>query len=435
MREKKQYISLSFKGGNSYHQSGTELKLTDYIVNIGESIDCDIRYESNGFTPEYYASIVKNADSNSWCIIKRSQHIDISIQGKGIIGYGHILQDGDIIRFEGQPMALCFHIHNDSHYLKENAKTNRLQLFVACFSALTAIFAIILNIGNKKETISTKDVEPFEESIFFVRGDSVRLMLTTKTEMKPLRPTKALTKDAPTGTAFLTTTGQLITARHCVEYWVGTNLDLTTKVADLAEDDVIRWSIEAESFNQAYHADSTMLLQVFFSIFDFMGNKKYSFVSTDSNVHVNRERDGLFLLADFNNDYYWRTVRPYFNDRQMELGDILWIDGIPDKGKFLLANKEQLEQVKNGTHLMVCGYPVTGMGEKRIVFTEGIIRHNISTDKENLFFESNINHGFSGGPIMMKVGNEVLAVGVVSRVDSISNGLYKLAVPVTEIYN
>ena len=54
-------------------------------------------------------------------------------------------------------------------------------------------------------------------------------------------------------------------------------------------------------------------------------------------------------------------------------------------------------------------------------------------NNENLFFESNINHGFSGGPVLMKSGSDVVAVGVVSRVDSVSNGLYKLAVPISEL--
>jgi hypothetical protein len=49
----------------------------------------------------------------------------------------------------------------------------------------------------------------------------------------------------------------------------------------------------------------------------------------------------------------------------------------------------------------------------------------------NLVFESNINHGFSGAPVFAKIGKEILAVGVVSRVDSVSSGLYKWAVPVT----
>lgn len=76
---------------------------------------------------------------------------------------------------------------------------------------------------------------------------------------------------------------------------------------------------------------------------------------------------------------------------------------------------------------------MTGFGDRKMTFTEGTIRRNTSTENENLFFESNINHGFSGGPILMKDGTDIIAIGVVSRVDSISSGLYKLAVPISEI--
>ena len=92
-----------------------------------------------------------------------------------------------------------------------------------------------------------------------------------------------------------------------------------------------------------------------------------------------------------------------------------------------------MREIKNGTRLMICGYPMTGIGDKRMTFTEGTIRRHAQAESENLFFESNINHGFSGGPVLMKEGNDVVVIGVVSRVDSISSGLYKWAVPITEI--
>ena len=68
-----------------------------------------------------------------------------------------------------------------------------------------------------------------------------------------------------------------------------------------------------------------------------------------------------------------------------------------------------------------------------MTFTEGTLRRNASAETENLFFESNINHGFSGGPVLTKSQGSIMAIGVVSRVDSVSSGLYKWAVPVTEI--
>lgn len=431
MKEIKHYISLKFKGGNAYHQNGKHLKLTERIINIGETADCDVRFETDCLQPEYYASIIRNDDGKSWRIVKRSQHIDISIAGKGSIGYAHALSDGDLIQIEGQKTALSFHTHYDDRY-QEEEQQNRWQWAVASMIGLAGIIAVVLSMGNRQEGINVADTEPLEESIYLVKVDSVRRLTVIDGKVNIVPPTKTLEGEAPTGTAFLTTDGKLVTARHCVEYWIGANLDLTTKVSDLKKDDIVRWAIETETFNHHHPGDSAML-QVFFSIYDFTGSKKWAFDTCDKKVHINTEKDGIFMLADFSEEYYWRTVKPYFTDRQMELGDILWIDSLAEEGKVALANQSQMEKVKSGTKLMICGYPKTGIGDKRMISTEGTIRRLASANTENLFFESNINHGFSGGPILMKDGDDVIAIGIVSRVDSISSGLYKWAVPVTEI--
>ena len=302
MKENMHYISLTIKGGNAYHQDGKRLKMAERIVNIGESADCDVRYETDCVQPEYYASIIRNDDNSGWRIVKRSQHTDINIVGKGSIGYAYQLVDGDIIHFSNQQMALSFHSHFDDKY-DEVGQNRTWQWAVAGLVGLAAIIAIILNFGNRQDGILAKDIEPLEESVYIIKVDSVRQMLITNSHEELLTPTKVLEDDAPTGTAFLTTDGKLVTARHCVEYWIGTNLDLTTKVADMKKDDIVRWAIETETFNQIHNSDSMMCLQVFFSIFDFMGNIKYSFASTDERVHINKEKDGLFLLADFSQDF------------------------------------------------------------------------------------------------------------------------------------
>lgn len=433
MKEIKHYISLKFKGGNAYHQNGKHLKLTERIINIGETADCDVRYETDCQQPEYYASIIKNEDGRSWRIVKRSQYVDISIAGKGLIGYAHSLCDGDLIQIEGLKMALSFHTHYDDRY-QEEEQQNRWQWAVAGLLGLAGVIAVVISLGNRQESINVADTEPLEESIFFVKVDSVRRLSVVDGKVNIVPPTKTLEGEAPTGTAFLTTDGKLVTARHSVEYWIGANFDLTTKVSDLEKDDIVRWAIETETFNH-HHPGDTAMLQVFFSIYDFMGNKKYSFDTRDKNVHINKEKDGIFMLADFSQEYYWRTIKPYFRDRKMELGDVLWIDSLAEEGKVTLASNAQMEKVKSGTKLMICGYPMTGIGDKRMISTEGTIRRLASAKTENLFFESNINHGFSGGPVLMKDGDDVIVIGVVSRVDSISSGLYKWAVPVTEVKN
>ena len=57
MKEKKHYISLKFKGCNTFHNNKKTLKLTERLVTIGETADCDVRYEAEGEPAEYYATI------------------------------------------------------------------------------------------------------------------------------------------------------------------------------------------------------------------------------------------------------------------------------------------------------------------------------------------------------------------------------------------
>ena len=434
MKEKRHYLTLKFKGGNSYHENGGTLRSADRIVNIGETADCDVRYDCDDLLPEYSASIVRNDNGESWRIVKRSQHVDVSIEGKGTVGYAHQLSDGDVVKFGDQPMALLFQSHFDSHY-GEPSKTSRSWLWPVAALAFMLAALLAVTMRHSDEGISEKDILPLEESVFLLKVDSVNKILVTNGLVTQLCPTKVLDDETPTGTAFLTTEGTMVTARHCVEYWLGRNLDLTTKVASLPEDDIARWAIEAETFNQNHPvpSDTTMLLQVHFSIYDFLGEKLFSFCSTDSCVHMNKADDGLFLLADFSQEFYWRSINPYFNDMKMAMGDILWIDGFEEKGAVRTGTSEDLKTLEQGAKLMICGYPMTGTGDKNATMTSGVIKRDVVDDTRNLIFESNINHGFSGAPVFAKIGHDILAVGVVSRVDSVSSGLYKWAVPVTAI--
>ena len=430
LKEKKWYFSVKSKGSNTFIKDRQTRKFTDRAVSIGETADCDIRFDDSDHLPEYYASILLNDDGQSWRIVKRTAHIDITIDGKGNIGYAQQLSDGDVIRFGGQEVALLFKTRHDDRYDEEDGGTPKTWLWAAAIVACAIIAGSLLINQKQVNTISEGDVAALEESIMLVRVDSVQQLLYAEDNEELQRPTLVLTGDIPTGTAFLTTDGRLVTARHCIEYWLGRNLDLTTKVAELKDDDVVKWAIETESYNQTH--EDTMKMKVYFSVYDFMGDKKFAFASTDPQVHINTEHDGIFQLADFSDDYYWRSIRPYFNNKEMALGDVVWID-IEEKGKVKIASMKEVRGMQRGTQLMICGYPMTGTDDRKVIFSRGTLVREVSADNENLFVESNINHGFSGGPLMMKSGNDVVAVGIVSRVDSVSSGLYKWAVPVTEI--
>lgn len=432
MRQPRHYFTLLCKGGNSHHASGQRTSWTDATVNIGETADCDVRYDSGDYEPCRYATIRRTDDGTGYQLISRSPYVEVSLQGKGPVDYAAMLADGDIIQFEGQTMTLLFHQHYDSHY--NTPGSNRTMLWRwAVVVVLAAVLIAVLGYRHAQPApIAMADVEMMESSLFMLRVDSVQHRLIANGHEQDLHPTKVLLDNAPTGTAFLTTDSMLVTARHCVEYWIGANLDLTACVADMPADDIVRWAIETETYNQTHtqRGQPKMVMRVFFSLYDFVGQQQYAFCSTDSCVHISRRHDAVYQLADFDSTYYWRSIRPYFSKRDMVLGDVMWIDGMPEAGLVAMPTAQQAEQLHSGTSLMACGYPLMGLGEKRVVFTQGMVSQMAQF---GIGFEANINHGFSGGPVLMKAGDEVVVAGVVSRVDSVSSGLYKWAVPVSEI--
>ena len=67
-----------------------------------------------------------------------------------------------------------------------------------------------------------------------------------------------------------------------------------------------------------------------------------------------------------------------------------------------------------------------------VIFAKGVVKQDCN-DSTIILMEADINHGFSGAPVLKKTKDGIVAIGVVSKVDSTSGGLYKWAVPVTEI--
>ena len=377
-------------------------------------------------------------DGKSWRIVKRSQNIDINIIGKGLVGYACRLTDGDVIQFDNHSMTLCFHSYYDNRY-DEDENTSKKWPFVALTMVvlLAVMSTIFLFLRKEEKDICETDIIPLQESICQIRVEAVQQILSVVGQKDSIIRSKTIVDNAPTGTAFLTTDGKIITARHCVEYWLGENLDLTTEISRMPEDDVLRWAIETETFNQKHkiNGDSIMQMNVYFSIYDSNNSMLKTYASTDSCVHINKDKDGVFLMADFENDYYWRSIRPYFKNRKMAMGDILWIDDATINGQVAIATAEEMSTITMGTKLMICGYPKTESGNKQMIPATGSIKSNLNPNTENLFFESNINHGYSGGPVLMKYRDNIVAIGVVSCVDSISSGLFKWAVPVSVMTN
>ena len=87
--------------------------------------------------------------------------------------------------------------------------------------------------------------------------------------------------------------------------------------------------------------------------------------------------------------------------------------------------------------MAVLGYPNNASG-KKVTFATGTIKENradtLNRVNPDIQFDANITHGFSGGPVFIRVNDKVVVAGVVSKIDT-ENGIYKKAVPITEIGN
>lgn len=446
MNSKDMYYSIRFMEGNAFHAKDDVLNTSEEVLNIGEYPDCPIRYEtSGGYEPEYYATIIKNEDSEGWRIVKRSQFIDVDIAGNGGFGYVHQLKDGDIISFGEGKMSLQFNLHQEGDYSDTGIKivrqsNHRLLYAIAALVSLVAAGVGYLFYDRWNQTDLHQDVKAFSSSVYIIMADSVQLVKVYEGKEEQIGETKdlAYTGEREIGTAFLTTEGKLVTARHCIEFWLNRKINRITNVAQLDDDDIVKWAIKASTYMYCREDqnDTVMALKTYCSVYlpDSLDSPLFVFHSQEPRVHINRVHDIISTVPDYSGNFYWLSIIPRNNDREAELGDIAYID-VGEKGTIVLADSMGLSNIAEGTDIVFLGFPQNGMGDRALMYEDGHITREVAKDgiNQNLYVKGEINPGFSGGPVMARINDEIVTIGVTSRVDSISNGVYKWVVPVSEI--
>ena len=445
MNSKGMYYSIRFMEGNAFHSKDDVVNTSESVLNIGEYADCPIRYEtSEGYEPEYYATIIKNEDGEGWRIVKRSSFIDVEIAGNGGFGYVHQLKDGDIISFGEGKMTLQFNLHQAGDYSDAGIRIVHQSNHKILYAMVAIVCVVAAGVGyllfeRWNQTDLHQDVKAYSSSVFMIMADSVQLVKVYDGKEEKVRETKDLTYtgEREIGTAFLTTGGKLVTARHCIEFWLNKKINGITNVAGLDDDDIIKWAIEASTYMYCRDEqnDTVMALKTYCSVCypDNLDSPLVVFHSLESRVHINRVHDIVSMVPDYNGNYYWHSIIPRSNDREAELGDIAYID-IDEKGTIELADSAQLSTISEGTAIVFMGFPQNGIGDRALMYEDGIITREVAKGAihQNLYAKGEISPGFSGGPVMARIDNKVVAIGVTSRVDSISNGVYKWVVPVTE---
>ena len=199
----------------------------------------------------------------------------------------------------------------------------------------------------------------------------------------------------------------------------------------------MRIASTVETFNQE-HADSTVKqhLKVYCSVVPHdMPNSApiFSFTSLDDNVCFDSSRDGIITLDDFVNRYYWRTITPYFNRRDMELGDWLAVK-VAQPGAFEVADTSIINTLHPNEALAFLGFMEneTGIGGFEVEGGNLKLWDSKTAGNVNLAHSGNISHGYSGGPVIMQKDNKYYVIGIVSKVDDRNHNL-KRSVPIQAI--
>lgn len=438
----------------TYILSADKEKQGDYILNgdrplkIGQSVSCDVRLpESDEYEPQIFAVILSSDQGKGWYVVRRTDCYDIQVNGSSV-SVARVLRDGDELAFEDgkHETVLKFKILDDGEYdattgflYKKHTNVKLYFILLAFLSIATVSVVSFLLFTGYLTDLRHKDLRVYGESIYHIQTDSIYLLCDTMIdgEKKQVVVEAIELSSSFSGTCFLTEDYLLVTARHCIEPWINDEKWNGTNQMDMSPE--VRLAIIAETGNrlsgrQKYRLRSHCIVS--------RGLERYDFYSTD--FYMNKSRDKVIRLGMEEKVFYWRTIVPLANRRDMELGDFAYLNvsGIMEKGNIVMASREEMfeEDFSQNSHdIAVIGYPLNDNGKSDVVITVYGNSQPFEFDGEKKEFKgciqmsAPINRGNSGGPVLAQIDGGIKVIGIVSKADvRASQGMF-WAVPVTEV--
>ena len=285
-----------------------------------------------------------------------------------------------------------------------------------------------------------------KQSVYQIKVDSIQLTVNRGDSTSVIRTAYL---HNVVGTAFLTTEGQLVTARHCLEPWLdvtsATPMDttehsstplpvkmalqaVTNNIVAESMDDDTRWEMVSYcSLRKPELSDSVVLC------------------FTSSDFIMDKSRDLIMEYGDYEHQYFWRNIKATPSKTDMMLGDIAFMadatERLHTKGTIPLASKQEMRRLcrKANRHLNILGR-TDNQTSREIEWLNARLKVTLTKkyykdDYPNvdITHDGDLSRGFSGGPVMTRQGLfGWRAVGVVSVTDS-KNGNWFYSVPTTEI--
>lgn len=441
------YFKLTYRQSSDKRQVGDFFLCGAQKLDIGQTKCCELRLpESSEFEPVVFATILCKQDGKGYSIIKRTDFQELQINGKRL-NICQSLKDGDLISFviDGQTISLLFSMYNDGEYsasmgvvYKKNKSNRKIQYGIATIAFLALLIsALSMYFRRDYHILRHENLDVYDASIYHIHVDSVYLVhdsiINGKLEEQVLEAV-ALDRQVA-GTCFLTCDSLFVTARHCVEPWINDE-DWNGISYDDKMSPAVRLATMAETRNmlsgeERYRVKAHCMIS--------KGLEQYEYYSTD--FHFNKSRDQVVCLGTDQHPIYWRTIMPLASRRDLELGDFAYVESKGLKGNLQLADMKDMKAFRRqpDKDIVAIGFPLNDNQEENICSKVFGNSQNVEFTKDGseivgcIQMSAPINPGNSGGPVLAKIKDRILVVGIVSKADGQATQGTFWVVPSTEI--
>lgn len=410
------HYAIRFRNNDGIHKKGDIQFFGREVTYIGQTPECGLKLPPHPrFADSCYAVIRSDAVSGNRYIIRQEQKADILINGTGL-GIAAQLNENDLITFGNTTMLYTVEEGEQPQvtYIKHKSQK---ALWIVISLIIAALAGIMLKPEEEEKNIF--DIYANEvPCIYKIEADTLVVLKEAKDTLDVIPLPKA-----EVGTGFITQCGHFVTARHCVEFWLGYESGLVTDINEI-ESPFVRWAIEAE-------ADPTIHLVAKLKISDGKG-KKYAYTSDD--FAMDKSRDNIYECGNFSNEYLWRSIVSRYEDRDAELGDAAIMKWEHGKGNIILAQPGILLKLQENADMQSFGYPQHLSKQQAVLTADNGKLRSRPTDTDEIFYcKEEFDKGFSGAPVFVtdKEKNANIVIGIVSRLE----GKRTIIVPVSQIHN
>ena len=373
-------------------------------ILIGQGEDAEIRIPNKGLYKDQFLAIIRQVDDGP-CLIRLDRETDISVNGNPVQAFSQ-LQEGDLIEIGGETIRCR---------KAASGKQRKPWLLPAVISAVFLLFLIGLKMEKQLERgIGEAQADALTSSLFQVRGRQVLLQALQGEDFVTL---DSLPAETYVGTAFLSSDGRFITARHVAEPWMNPADTVFTE-----------WAILVENTNRKARKDSLRLIT---RLTASCPDGTVLLFQTDT-AHINRSRDRLYNAGTRLAPRWRRSIVGVYRNFECELGDVAWFS-VARKGQIKLADNRQFSAMKRGQGLLFIGCRTGRDGRLGLNPTIGRLKQAPEWTPGCIFHENSFDNGDSGGPVLARIRGRIVAVGIISRKDPDREMYSGWSVPIKEL--